>query len=78
MLAKLTTVFRDVFEDDEIEITPQTTAKDILDWDSLRHVTLMLSTEKAFGVRFRSAEVANLKNVGELMDLIARKSGTGA
>ena len=74
MLAKLTAVFRDVFEDDEIEITPQTTAQDILDWDSLRHVTLMLSTEKVFGVRFSSAEVANLKNVGELMDLIGRKT----
>jgi acyl carrier protein len=72
-LEKLTEVFRDVFEDDELIVSRQTTARDVADWDSLRHVTLMLSAEKAFGVRFSSSEVAGLKDVGELVDLVEKK-----
>lgn len=72
---RLREVFVDVFEDDEIEIGRQTTAADVDDWDSLMHVTLMLEVEKAFGLRFSSVEVADLKNVGELIDLIDHKVG---
>ena len=72
---KLTEVFRDVFEDDEIEIGPQTTAQDIEDWDSLMHVSLIVAVEKRFSVRFSSGDVAALKNVGELVALIERHGG---
>ena len=47
-----------------------TTAADVEGWDSLMHVSLLVSMEKTFGVRFTSSEVASLKNVGELADLI--------
>jgi acyl carrier protein len=67
---KLQGVFRDVFDDDELEINAQTTAADVEGWDSLAHVTLMINVEKRFGVKFRSSEVARLKRVGELMELI--------
>lgn len=72
MLTRINEVFRDVFDDDEINVSRATTAQDIEDWGSLMHVTLMVNMEKAFGVRFSSREVASLKNVGELVDLIAR------
>ena len=78
MLDTLTAVFRDVFEDEELEISRETTATDIPDWDSLRHVTLMLNVEKTFGVRFSSAEIANLKDVGELLDLTVSKTAASA
>lgn len=67
---KLQTVFQDVLEDDELEINAQTTAADVEGWDSLAHVTLMINVEKRFGVKFRSSDIARLKSVGELMDLI--------
>jgi acyl carrier protein len=67
---KLRAVFRDVFEDDELEINAQTSAADVEGWDSLAHVTLMINVEKRFGVKFRSSDIARLKRVGELMDLI--------
>jgi acyl carrier protein len=73
-LARLNEVFREVFFDDELEISPATTARDIEGWDSLMHVTLIVNVEKAFGVKFSSAEVAALKNVGELLDLIEKHS----
>jgi acyl carrier protein len=75
VLTRVNQVFQDVFDDDEISISPSTTAQDIEGWDSLMHVTLIVNIEKAFGVRFRSSEVAALKNVGELVDLIVRQEG---
>jgi acyl carrier protein len=69
-MPRLTEVFREVFDNDELVISPKTTAKDVEGWDSLMHVTLIVNVEKVFGVRFSSAEVAGLKNVGELVALI--------
>ncbi len=73
-LERLNQVFRDVFDDDELNITRQTTAKDVEGWDSLMHVTLVVNVEKAFKVKFSSSEVAALQNVGELLDLINARS----
>jgi acyl carrier protein len=73
-LAHLTSVFQDVFNDEDLVISRQTTAKDIAAWDSLMHVTLMVNVEKAFHIRFSSSEVAGLKDVGELVDLIESKN----
>jgi acyl carrier protein len=68
--AKLNEVFRDVFDDDEVIVKPETTAADVDGWDSLAHIRLMLTVEKAFGVKFAAADIAGLKNVGELANLI--------
>ena len=72
-LTRLNEIFHDVFEDDDIVVTRPTSAKDIAAWDSVMHVTLMISIESAFKIRFHSSEVVGLKNVGELADLIDRK-----
>jgi acyl carrier protein len=69
-LTRLTDVFRDVFNDDALDITRETTAADVPEWDSLMHVTLIVNVEKSFGVRFKSSQIAGLQNVGELVDLI--------
>lgn len=65
-------IFREVLDDDELELQPSTTATDVDGWDSLVHVTLMMKVEKAFGLRFRASEISDLKNVGELVALIER------
>ena len=72
MLDDLQEVFRSTFEDDALVINRNTTAKDVVGWDSLTHVTLLVSLEERFGIRFKSSEVADLKNVGELLDLVER------
>jgi acyl carrier protein len=74
LMARLNQIFRDVFDDDELEVTPATTARDVEGWDSLMHVTLIINVERAFGIRFGSAEVASLQNVGQLADLIASRT----
>ena len=67
---RINTVFRDFFDDDEIEVEASTTADDIDDWDSLSHITLMSAVEEEFGVRFTMGEVSGMKNVGEMAEII--------
>jgi len=69
-LTRINEVFQELFNDDELTVDRATTAADVEGWDSLMHVSLLVSMEKTFGVRFTSSEVASLKNVGELADLI--------
>ena len=72
VIAKLQTVFDTVFLE-PVVLTPALTAKDVPEWDSLIHVSLVVTVEKAFGVRFRVGEVENTKNVGEFADLIVKR-----
>lgn len=67
---RLTEVFRDVFDDEEIEINDGTTADDIEDWDSLEHINLVVAVEKEFSIKFNMGEVNKFKNVGEMVDII--------
>lgn len=67
---RLNTVFRDFFDDEDIELDEDTTADDIDDWDSLNHITLMASVEDEFGIRFTMGEVSGMKNVGEMARII--------
>ena len=68
---KLTAVFQDVFDDEDISISENTTAADIEDWDSLTHIMLLSAVEDEFSVKFDMKAVLGLKNVGEMVDLIA-------
>jgi acyl carrier protein len=72
--AKLTPIFHSVFDDEDIVVTPQLTADDVSGWDSLTHLRLMLTIQKAFNVRFAAAEIVGLKNVEELVGLIREKA----
>ncbi len=71
--ARLNDVFRDVFDDYEIVISPETTAADVDGWDSLNHIRLILSVSREFGIQFSASEVANFKNVGDLVTAITRR-----
>ena len=71
---ELQEIFRNLFDDDDIQIDPKTTAADIRGWDSLNNVKLMVQIEKKFAIRFSTGEVVSLKNVGELLKLIEAKA----
>ncbi|MBO4867207.1 MAG: acyl carrier protein [Ruminococcus sp.] len=70
---RLTEVFRDVFDDDSIVITADTTADDIEDWDSIEHITLIGAVEDEFRMKFKMGEVSGMNNVGEMMKIIAAR-----
>lgn len=72
-MSRLEPIFRDVFDDDRITLTRDSSAKTIDGWDSFGHITLMFAVEKEFRVKFGLGEVAALKNVGGLADLIDAK-----
>jgi acyl carrier protein len=71
---KLTAIFRDVFDENDLSLTENTTADDVDGWDSLTHIRLVLAVSKAFGVKFSASEIGNLKNVGEFVTLIEKKA----
>ena len=75
IIAGLTSVFREVFDDDELVLTPDLTANDVDGWDSLAHIRLILSVQKKFGVKFSPIEMNRLKNVGDLIALTKQKQG---
>ncbi len=71
---RLNKVFRDVFDDDDITVNANTTANDIEDWDSLEHITLMAAVQKEFKVKFSMGEIASMKNVGEMVQIIEKRA----
>jgi acyl carrier protein len=72
---KLAGIFREVFDDPSIAIADSMTAKDVPNWDSITHVDLIVSVEKAFRVSFTTREVKSLENVGDFVRLIASRAG---
>lgn len=67
---RLTNVFRDVFDDDEIVLQDSTTAADIEDWDSFEHINLVVAVEDEFSFKIPMGKVVTMKDVGEMVDLI--------
>ncbi len=70
---RLVDVFRQVFDDETLVLTDEMTADDIGGWDSVAHINLMFSIEQAFGIQFNGNELAEMKNIGELKQLLAGK-----
>ena len=71
---RLNHVFREVFDDDSITVTDDTTAADIDGWDSLMHITLISAVEDEFDVSFQMKEVVKMKNVGDMADVIENEA----
>jgi acyl carrier protein len=72
--ARLAEIFQDVFDEDSINITPELSARDVDGWDSLTHIRLILTVEKAFKIKFSTSEIGKLENVGDLVALIKARA----
>ena len=70
LLAELQTIFRDVLDQPDLVITPESSARTVEDWDSFAHIVVVRAVENYFGIKFALNEVGNLQNVGDFMDLI--------
>ena len=73
----LSEVFRDVLGREDLQLRPDLTAKDVPEWDSFAHVNIIVATEMRFGVKFMTAELERLRNVGEFASLIESKLAAG-
>ena len=74
-MTTLTEILRDIFEDPDLQVTPETTAKEVPGWDSMAQVKVLMAVEEEFGMRFSSREMSKLRNVGEMTAAIARHTG---
>ena len=75
VIARLQPIFDDLFME-KVELTPELTADDVEEWNSLLQISISLAVEKQFGIRFRVGEVEATKNVGDFADLIARRTAS--
>ncbi|MCQ2417678.1 MAG: acyl carrier protein [Oscillospiraceae bacterium] len=69
----LTPIFREVFDDDSIELDDEMTSSDVEGWDSVEHFNLISEIESVFQMRFKMKEVSGMKNVGELAEIVAER-----
>ena len=73
LLQRLNEVFRSVFDDPDLTVSTATTEKDVPGWDSIVHITLVIEVERQFNVKFQMAEIEKLRNVGDLLAILAAK-----
>lgn len=73
VLERIQSVFRRVFDSEDLTITPMMTSKDISGWDSLANIQLIVAVEKDFSIRFTASEITNLTQVGDLIELVSSK-----
>jgi acyl carrier protein len=73
--AQLTDIFHEVFEDQSIVPTPGMKASDVPEWDSFNHINLIVAVEARFKIKFKTAELEEMRDVGHLVEIIERKLG---
>ena len=75
ILHDLTAIFQTVLDDDTLVLTPEMTAADVPGWDSMAHITIVVEAERRFGIKVRTAEIEEMRNVGDFVKLIVAKQG---
>lgn len=73
ILLKIQDVFRDIFDDDSLTISAETTANDIEGWDSLEHINIISAIEDELDIDFEMGEITEFKNVGDMIDAVSSK-----
>lgn len=74
IISAVQNIFRDVFDDENLIISDSTNANDIEDWDSLEQINLVVAIEDLFNIEFDMDDVVNFKNVGDMINIIAKKT----
>jgi acyl carrier protein len=73
VLEELQSIFRDVLDQPDLKLTRESNASNVDDWDSLAHINLVTSIEKRYKIKFALGELQELKDVGDMIDLINLK-----
>jgi acyl carrier protein len=75
IITELEPIFSDILDVPNLQLTRETQAADVEGWDSLAHINLVVAIEKRYKVKFALGELQDLKNVGDMADLIIKKLG---
>ena len=70
---KINKIFKEIFDDEHLEITRTYTSEDIEEWNSLAHINIIVACENEFGIKFQIDEIVSIRNVGDIVDLIGQK-----
>ena len=73
VLAQLSAIMQEVLDDPSVTLTPTTTADDVEDWDSMSNITFVVEVERRLGIKFNTAEIEEMRNVGDMLDMIVAK-----
>lgn len=65
-------IFREVFHNPALEVADTMTGNDIEGWDSLQHIKLINAMEERFDIRFKNADLAKMKTVGDFRVMIEK------
>ncbi len=71
---RLNEVFQEVFDDEDLFIDDDTNADSIDDWDSMEHINLVVAVEEEFGMKFSMDEIAEMQNVGDMVEIIKERA----
>lgn len=77
ILESITPIFREVFDDPFLILAEELSAKDVANWDSLNHITLIVELETHTGLILTTDELVNLRNVGDFVNLLEEKGYRG-
>lgn len=73
IIEQLQGVFDDLFQDSNLTVTPDLSAHDVEEWDSLMNVQLMVAAEQQFNISISAVDVENLQTVSDLIRMIRNK-----
>ena len=74
-LSEVAEIFKDILDNDKLVITATSSAMDVDEWDSLSHIHIVVALEKKYKIKFTTVEMKNMKNVGDLVQIIESKLG---
>ena len=66
-------IISDVLDQPDLRLDASTTADNVEGWDSFNHINIVVAVESRFGIKIHTAEIEELRNVGELVELIEKK-----
>ena len=76
LVVVVTSIIRDLLDDETLALTDSTVASDVPGWDSFNHIQIIVATEKRLGVRFRTHEIEGLANFGDFISLLSEKTNS--
>jgi len=70
LLSRLSAIFKDVFDDDAIALSEETSASDIEEWDSLMQIRLLIAIEKDLKISLNPIRIVELENIGDMLSYL--------
>jgi acyl carrier protein len=74
MMSKLQSIMRDIADNDDLTITPESEITDSEGWDSLSRINLFSSLDREFSIKFTITDIEKLKSVSDIITILSRKS----